>query len=184
MAVISNSISTHAMCDRFMTDNFPEIQRICLSMARRFRNRTRALEDADLASDAYIKVWNAIESVISADNPMAVVMRIVVNSYIDACRSPRNGEDDPLDFDCPYNGQEKSWTEEDWLEDLFTPLDARERQIIERLFGIGSCQWESPCECIASELGITRQTVLSVKKKALDKMINRTVKRTSRSIAA
>lgn len=53
------------------------------------------------------------------------------------------------------------------LEPLLSCLPARQRQVIEMSFGIGGnlCEW--PDECIAEKLGITRQTVISDKKKAL-----------------
>jgi len=53
------------------------------------------------------------------------------------------------------------------LEPLLSCLPARQRQVIEMSFGIGKnlCEW--PDECIAEKLGVTRQTVISDKKKAL-----------------
>ena len=53
------------------------------------------------------------------------------------------------------------------LEPLLSCLPARQRQVIEMSFGIGNNVCELPDECIAEKLGVTRQTVISDKKKAI-----------------
>lgn len=53
------------------------------------------------------------------------------------------------------------------LEPLLSCLTTIQRRVIEMSFGIGDnlCEW--PDECIAEKLGVSRQTVISHRKKAL-----------------
>ena len=53
------------------------------------------------------------------------------------------------------------------LEPLLSCLPIRQRQVIEMSFGLGENWWERTDDSIADELGITRQTVISDRKKAL-----------------
>lgn len=53
------------------------------------------------------------------------------------------------------------------LEPLLSCLPARQRKVIEMSFGLGENWWERTDDSIADELGITRQTVISDRKKAL-----------------
>lgn len=53
------------------------------------------------------------------------------------------------------------------LEPLLSCLPQRQRIVIEMSFGLGNNWWERTDDNIAEELGITRQTVISDRKKAL-----------------
>ena len=59
------------------------------------------------------------------------------------------------------------------LEPLLSCLPARQRQVIEMSFGIGKRWWEQTDGDIAEELGVTRQTVISDRKRALQNMQTR-----------
>ena len=70
------------------------------------------------------------------------------------------------------------------LEPLLSCLPWRQRMVIEMSFGLGDCWWERTDESIAEELGVTRQTVISDRKKAIEEMQIRVGTRTTRVMAA
>ena len=168
---------------------------LCLGMARRWTNLTRALTPDDLAQVAMIKVWRASASY--SDINEALVRSIAFNAFADICRSVRNGrepsyddsivpdekeEDVSVEIPAFPNGDESRDSTLD-LEPLLSILSPRQCLVIEKSYGLGAAQWEQSDESIACDLGITRQTVISDRKKAIREMQNRVGRRTARAMA-
>lgn len=119
--------------------------------------------------------------------------RVVHNAFIDACRN--NGDirvvsleetypvstlqevftydfadkndDDSVDSHQADLEEIESNASASALEPLLENLPARQRKVIEMTYGLGQYDWRQNDEKIAVELGITRQTVISDRKKAL-----------------
>ena len=177
----------------FFEKKWDEIYTICLRIANRWHNHPRYYEPQDLAQIAAIKVWKAIDQ-YDADRPLsAFVNTIAFNAFVDACRSSEDvyevsldetrpvsalqgqgvctvvdrNEDSDTDPRPAYSVESESGSIASGLEPLLSRLPDRQRQVIEMSFGLGDCWWEQTDESIAQELGITRQTVVSDRKKAI-----------------
>ena len=95
---------------------------------------------------------------------------------------PANNED--VDDNPAYSISSESSSLSLDLEPLLACLTHRQRQVIEKSFGIGAEWWEQTDDSIAEDLGITRQTVISDRKKAIREMQIRVGIRTTRVMAA
>lgn len=184
------------LCSRGQKPSFEskwdEILGICLRKARIWTTIPRHLEAQDLASIAATKVWLAFDEYDGERPFRAFVNKIAFNAFVDTCRKNYTPWEFPLDetrtrdvLDGKFVTSIVDNDEDDdnrpaysvenesssiialGLEPLLSGLPTRQRQVIELSFGIGNnlCEW--PDECIAEKLGITRQTVISDKKKAL-----------------
>ena len=187
-----SSLSNHAE-KSFSKKEWDEIYTICLRKANCWHNHPRYHEPQDLAQIAVIKVWKAIDQ-YDADRPLAAfVNTIAFNAFIDTCRSNEDvyevsldetrpvsalqeqvvcavvdrNEDNDTETRPAYSIENESSSIASGLEVLLECLPIRQRQVIEMSFGLGRCWWERTDESIAEELGITRQTVISDRKKAI-----------------
>lgn len=194
----------------FFESNWNEIYDICLKKASYWRNHPAYQTAEDLAQIAVIKVWEAIER-YDRERPMkAFVNEIAFNAFVDACRKDKGVYE--ISFSELYmepSFQEKAHKkkgevenedegEASPLEDISNEtgsaavelvpelicLPWRQRVVIERSFGLGDSWWEQTDDSIAEELGITRQTVISDRKKALESMQLLVCKRAGSYIAA
>lgn len=187
-----SSLSNHAE-ESFFEKKWDEIYTLCLRKASRWHNHPRYHEPQDLAQIAAIKVWKAIGGYDSSRPLAAFVNTIAFNAFIDACRSNEQvyevsldetrpvsllhaqvvstvmDRNDDIDTDLrpAYLIESESSSLALDLEPLLGCLPTRQRQVIEISFGLGRCWWERTDESIAEELGITRQTVISDRKKAI-----------------
>lgn len=180
------------------------IYELCLRKARCWHNRPRVFTPDDLAQIAAIKVWKAFNSYDRTSSLEPFVKKIAKNACLDACKSYEdvllslamwvreetiassdghaNNED--VDDNPVYAKDSESSASALVLEDLMENLTPRERQVIEKSYGIGVESWEQADDSIAESLGVTRQTVISDRKKAIKEMQTRVGKRTTRAMAA
>ncbi len=207
--MIQNTLSAHSY-DFFFESNCREIYNLCYKRASYWRNHPAYQTTEDLAQIAVIKVWRAIDR-YDVNRPLqAFVNEIAFNAFVDACRKDRGVYE--ISFSELYrepsfqkavsekNEKAKREGEEESrpLEEIeaetksvalelvpeLSLLPWRQRAVIERSFGLGDCWWEQDDESIAKELGISRQTVISDRKKALEKMQIYAGKRAKSCIAA
>lgn len=191
--------SSETAKENFFNREYNKIMNICMSVARRWVvSCNRAYEAKDLAQVAIIKVWKALDKNYDSSKPLKpFVYKIAVNTYKDIRkgkdglskervedkrRSKRRSTGETRDYD---SAEEVRLNEENEaravylkeitldLEPLLSRLTIRERKVIEMSFGLGDCWWEMPDDIIADELGITRQTVISDRKKAILDMHSR-----------
>ena len=175
--------------------NWEEIFRICLGKARRWENIPRFLEAKDLAVIAAEKIWLAFDEYDGIRPLRAFVNTIAKNAIMDICRgnavlessldetrlasSNADDKDDASesDADDDYSGCVPAYLEDSESTSLASStapllgcLPSRQRMVIEMSYGLGDnyCEW--PDDSIAQKLGITRQTVISDRKKALKGM--------------
>lgn len=186
------------------------IHELCLGKARYWHNHPRHHTPDDLAQIAAIKVWMAFDSYDETRPLKAFVNKIAFNAFVDACKSdevvyeisydelrpakrvqedttvpsvgPANNED--VDANPAYSISSESSSLSLDLEPLLACLTHRQRQVIEKSFGIGAEWWEQTDDSIAEDLGVTRQTVISDRKKAIREMQIRVGIRTTRVMAA
>lgn len=187
-----STLSDHAE-KSFFEKKWDEIYTLCLKKAIRWHNHPRYHEPQDLAQIAVIKVWRAIDDYDKSRPLAAFVNTIAFNAFVDACRSNEDVYEVSLDETLPvsslqgnvvcsvidrnddndtetrpaYSVESESSSIALALEPLLGCLPARQRQVIEMSFGLGQNWWERTDESIAEELGITRQTVISDRKKAI-----------------
>ena len=191
-------------------NQWKEIYGFCLRKAGYWHNHPRYHTPDDLAQIAAIKVWMAFDSYDETRPLKAFVNKIAFNAFVDACKSDegvyevsfdemrpskRVQEDTTVPSVGPVNkedaddnpvysiGGENSFLSLD-LEPLLACLTHRQRLVIEKSFGIGAEWWEQTDDSIAEDLGVTRQTVISDRKKAIREMQIRVGKRTTRVMAA
>lgn len=191
-----SSLSNHAEKPSFES-KWEEILSICLGKARNWTTIPRHLEAKDLAAIAAEKVWLAFEEYDETRPLRAFVNTIAFNAFVDTCRGNTSWEssldearpeslpdvnvatsvvdnnDDDVETRPAYSVESESSSIALGLEPLLECLPIRQRQVIEMSFGLGDnlCEW--PDESIAEKLGVTRQTVISDKKKALRDMQTR-----------
>ena len=189
-----SSLSNHAE-KTFFEKESRTIYNQCLKKAQRWHNHPRYFEPQDLAEFAFIKVWMAMDKYDESQPLAAFVNTIAFNAFVDACRSNGGVYEVSLDETLPpasttlqgkvvcsvvdrnehndtenrpaYSIESESSSIALALEPLLGCLPTRQRQVIEMSFGLGQNWWERTDESIAEELGITRQTVISDRKKAI-----------------
>lgn len=203
-----STLSSHAEKSSFES-NWNEIQDICLRKAHRWVNSCpRCYEAADLAMMAAEKVWRVFKQ-YDATKPLGkYVNSIAFSVFVDISRGkgpycevsldetrpdPDRKEDvvcsvvdrdDDTENRPAYSVESESSSIALALEPLLACLPIRQRMVIEMSFGLGDCWWERTDESIAEELGVTRQTVISDRKKAIEEMQIRVGTRTTRVMAA
>lgn len=200
----TNSLINHPFSpDKVFRKKFEKIYGTCWGIARRWSNHSAALQASDLAQVAVTKVWLARAQFVEDMDIMPLVVKIAVNAYKDICKSLHNEDGTPLDdafMETLPNDAQETCEEADHLdsailedencsadidlESFHSILTPRQMLIIEKSYAVGDCQWEQCDERIADDLGLSRQTVIAERKKALTIMRNRNKKRTSRGIAA
>lgn len=190
---MNNSSISNREKKSFFEQNWGEIYSLCLQKAKRWHNHPRYHEPQDLAQIAAIKVWRAIDQ-YDQNRPLAAfVNTIAFNAFVDACRSNETvyevslDETRPASFHhcnvvCPvmdrdddndteirpaYSIRCESVSVASDLEPLLECLPDRQRLVVAMSFGLGQNWWEMTDDNIAEELGVTRQTVISDRKKAI-----------------
>lgn len=181
----------------FFKKEWETIYNLCLKKAKYWYNRPSYFEPQDLAQIAAVKVWKAIDQFDDQRSSLDSFVNVIANNaFVDACRGKENvyeysldetrpasalkgkvvcsvvdSEDDNDAESCPaFLMEDESRLITLELEPLLECLPARQRQVIEMSFCLGNSCWERTDESIAEELGITRQTVISDRKKALLEM--------------
>ena len=164
--------------EAFIEKNWEEIYSLCLRLAKRWHNLPRHYEPQDLAQIAAVKVWMAIDKFDADRSLSAFVYSIAYNAFVDACRSRKDmfefSQDDVLPATLIESENGSSALD---MEPLLECLSARQRRVIEMSFGLGEFLWDRTDESIAEELGITRQTVISDRRKALQEIQTRVGRR-------
>lgn len=203
------TLSNHANKPTFES-KWDEIYGICLRKACRWHNHPVYQTSHDLAQIAAIKVWKAFDQ-YDWERPLAAfVNTIAFNAFVDACRSNevvyevsfdelrpavslkdemtcsivKDSAEDISESNPIYSIAGESSSIALDLEPLLSYLSWRQRLVIEMSFGLGDCLWERTDESIAEKLGVTRQTVISDRKKAIEEMRIRVGIRTPRVMAA
>lgn len=148
---------------------YAKVQAYCFKLAWGWNNRPIAIGVEDLVQEALINVWEALPS-FDPEKPIKPFIKVVAyNAFKDAFRrygkyySVPVGDADDLDALRRTLDSEETPTRVNTMLDVLTN---RQKEILKMNFGI-----DQPCSYgisdIAEELGITRQTVSSDKKKAL-----------------
>lgn len=150
---------------------YQEIRSRCFHQAFSWGCIPTALETEDLVQEALIKIWEACPTFDPARSPWPMVKVIANNAFKDACRLYGKYHSVSLDsFDIETLGQTlESETTPSNVNTLLDFLKPRQKEIIKMAFGIDQPEAYGINE-IAEELGITRQTVSSDKKKSLQVM--------------
>lgn len=172
--------------------HYDEIWTICLRKARCFEaSCDRVYQAMDLAQIAVVKVWKAFDNYDPSKARLSTyVNKIAFSAFIDTVRGKDAfseeridetrpisilqgkvvtsvNDDDEIENRPAYSVENESNSIDLAFENLLAFLPHRQRLVIEMSFGLGDSWWERPDESIAEELDITRQTVISDRKKAL-----------------
>lgn len=188
-----------------------EIFQRCYYYALLWKNHSLAYTAEDLAQEALIRIWQAFDKYDASKSKLTTfVYEIATNVFKDICKSTRNAFAESYNVlfeEAPAFVVESKASHEEYfsgkavsfkgidvssLDDLYpayvdrlmSHLPERQHSIVERTYGVGNHPWEQSDKCIAEELGITRQTVISDRKKAIETMKLRAVKRTHIRCAA
>ena len=157
---------------------------------RKFFDRATTAEDYALI--VTIKFW---KSGLARFNPneslSAYVGKMTANAVIDGFKAYKFKEKAengyrPLMVSLPeqFEVRDACCLEEIDIDGLLSCLPDRQKQVIEHSFGVGCALKEIKDEEIARLLGVTRQTVSSDRKKAIEKMRNNCKNGTNNGIAA
>lgn len=150
---------------------YHEIRSRCFHQALSWKCIPAALETEDLVQEALVKIWEASPRFEQARSPWPLVKVIANNAFKDACQRYGKYQSISIEsFDIEVLGQTlESETTPSNVNALLDFLTSRQKEIIKMSFGIDQPAAYGINE-IAEELGITRQTVSSDKKKGLKVM--------------
>lgn len=164
-----SSASRHSA--KFSFDlNYAKVRIRCLNLASTWKRIPAALETEDLVQEALIKIWEACQTFDPARSPWPLVKTIANNAFKDACRLYGKYHSVSLDamqvdaLGLTLDSEVTPSTSN--VNTLLDFLTARQKEIIKMAFGIDQPTKYSINE-IAEELGLTRQTISSDKKKGL-----------------
>ena len=203
----SSTLRNHADVNSFELE-WDSIFKICLRKASCWiRSCPRCYETEDLAMMAAEKVWRVFDNYDKSKPLDKYVNTIAFSVFVDVCRGKNpysefsldetrpgptlqkrsvisdENRDDDTDNRPAYSVESESCSIALALEAYLACLEPRHRKVIEMSFGLGDCWWERTDDSIAEELHVSRQTVITDRKKAIERIKNSVVKGTKRVMA-
>ena len=180
-------------------------------LASSWTGHSPAFTAKDLAQEALYKAWQVFDSFDPTKGSLSTFMTtIAISVFKDMCKNQKNLPSESFDdafkhsssIMVKYDASDEEYLKGrgvslkgvlvDCIDDLpsvyvnrlMDSLDGRQRAIVEKTFGVGESPWEQSDNTIASELGISRQTVITVRKKAIETMRLHAVKKQTMRCAA